>query len=167
MFDKLLALLPAHPGPTPDTVGAPFQHRQVAVAVLLLELAQADHRIPSDELHAIEAVLRQRFHLDAGMASRLVDTAQAILGAALEDWVFAKMVRNSFDAAERVAIFSMLWEVVIADGQLGKLEQDLIEHLGRELGISAGESETARLQALARISGDGTVAQTKGTGCDR
>ncbi len=153
--------------PRPDTVGAPFQHRQVAVAVLLLELAQADHRIPPDELRAIEAVLRQRFHLDAGMASQLVDTAQAILGAALEDWVFAKMVRNSFDGAERVAMFSMLWEVVIADGQLGKLEQDLIEHLGRELGISAGESETARLEALARISGGGTVAPAKDTKCDR
>src|SRR5512132_4030548 len=147
----MLALLPAHPKATADTVAAPFQKQQLAVAVLLLELAQADRSVPPRELAAVDAVLRRRFGLDAPAAGNLLEAAQKILAAALEDWVFAKMVRESFGREERVAIATLLWEIVYADGRLARLEKAAIEHIGRELGIADTDMQAARDDALARI----------------
>ncbi len=81
--------------------------------------------------------------------------------------MFATTVRDGFDPAERVEIFELLWEVVYADDRLARLEQDLIAHLARELGIDAAQSEAARLEAFARIRGGTSAMRGTGTACER
>lgn len=151
MLAKILALLSRVPPPTADTVGAPFQRREIAVAALLLELAQIDRAVPPEELATIERIVRERFGLDAETAARLIDTARSELDASLLDWVFAAAVRAGFGAAERVEIAGLMWEVVYADGRLARLEEALMQRLSAELGIDGGEMETARAQAFARV----------------
>jgi uncharacterized tellurite resistance protein B-like protein len=166
VLDRLLAFLPEHPRATSDTVGGPFAQRELAVAILLLELAQADRRLRGTERHAIDEVLAARFGLDAEGVSRLVAAAETMLGAALEDWVFARIVRESFAPAEREQVFAMLWEVVYADGKLARLEGDLMDHLARELDISRQVSETTRLKALARATARAGGAAEEGQSCE-
>jgi len=151
MFEKLLSLLKHAPPSTADTVGAPFERRHLAVAVLLLELARIDRTVSPVERAAIERFVRARFGLDAAAAAHLIETAQRMLDASLEDWVFATAVRTGFGAGERVEIVTVLWEVVYADGGLARFEEDLAERLSRQLGIDGGELETARARAFARV----------------
>jgi uncharacterized tellurite resistance protein B-like protein len=150
MLDRLLALLNEPPAAPPDTVGAPFQRRQIAAVVLLIELAQSDRRVPPEELATIERIVREHFALDAAKAARLIAAAQSQLDASLEDWVFAKAVREGFDARERAEIVELMWEVVYADGRLARLEAALMRRLTRQLRIGNAEAKAAQAQAFAR-----------------
>ncbi len=130
MLARILSLL-KDPSPlTVDTVGAPFERRQ---------------------LDTIARIVRERFGIDASTAERLIETARTQLDASLEDWIFASAVREGFSAEERVAIVSLLWEVVYVDGRLAHLEETLMRRLSEELGIGETEGEIARAQAFARV----------------
>jgi len=152
MFDRLLALLNEPPTAPPDTVGAPFQRRQIAAVVLLIELAQSDRRVPPEELATIERIVRENFALDPAKAAQLIAAAQSQLDASLEDWVFAKAVRDGFDARERAGIVELMWEVVYADGRLARLEAALMRRLTRQLRIGKAEAKAAQAQAFARMT---------------
>jgi uncharacterized tellurite resistance protein B-like protein len=151
MLARILSLLKDPPPATADTVGAPFERRQLAVAALLLEIAQRDRNVASEELETIGRILRKRFGIDASIAERLIKAARIQLDASLEDWIFASAVREGFSTEERVAIVSMLWEVVYVDGGLAHLEETLMRRLSEELGIGEAEAEAARAQAFARV----------------
>lgn len=161
MFDRLLALLNEPPAAPPDTVGAPFQRRQVAAVALLIELAQSDRRVPPEELATIERIVRERFGLDAAKAARLIAAAQSVLDASLEDWVFAKAVREGFDERERAGIVKLMWEVVYADGRLARLEAALMRRLTQQLGVGKAETEAARAQAFARMVSPRRASETE------
>jgi uncharacterized tellurite resistance protein B-like protein len=151
MFDALMALLRNAPAPaTADTVGAPFPRRELAVAALLLEVAQCDRRVGRAERAAIESIVRERLRLDAASAAALVDAARTEFDAALDDWIFAAAVREGFDMPERIAIVGQMWDLVYADGHLENLEEALMQRLAGELGIAAADFEAARAQAFAR-----------------
>lgn len=150
MFERLAALLKAPPPVAPGAGRVPFSRRDVAVVVLLVELAQSDRSLPPGELAAVGRIVRERFGLDAAAADRLIAAARSELDAALEDWVFANAVREGFDAGERAGIIELLWEVVYADGKLARLEESLMRRLATELGVGEAEREAARAQAFAR-----------------
>jgi uncharacterized tellurite resistance protein B-like protein len=151
LLNRLLELLDQNPAAPPDTVGAPFERREIAVVVLLIELAQSDRNLTPDKLAVVDAIVRKRFGLDGAAAARLIAAAKAELDASLEDWIFAKAVRDGFGMRERVEIVELLWEVVYSDGQLKRLEASLMRRVARELKISAADREAARAHAFARM----------------
>ena len=157
IFDELLALLSQPPAAPPDTVGAPFQRRQLAVVALLMELAQSDRNLTPEKLATIERIVRERFGLDATATAQLIAAARSELDASLEDWVFAKAVRDGFDAGDRIEIVELLWDVVYADGRLARLEESSMRRLAAELGIDEAEREAARAQAFARVGLSGNL----------
>lgn len=156
MLDRLLALLDRVPAAPPDTVGGPFQRGQIAAVALLIEIAQSDRRVPPEESAAIERIVRTRFRLDPAAAARLIAAAQAELDAALEDWVFAKAVREGFEAREVVEIVGLLWEIVYADGKLARLEESQMRRVAQALGVSDADRDAARAQAFARSRSAGS-----------
>jgi len=155
IFDKLLALLSQTPVAPPDTVGAPFQRRQLAVAALLMELAQSDRTHTPEEVATIERIVRERFSLDALATARLIAVARSELDASLEDWIFTKAVRDGFDIRERIEIVELLWEVVYADGRVARLEESSMRRLAAKLGIDEAACESARAHAFARCDRSG------------
>lgn len=165
IFDRLLAFLSTPPAATPSATASPFPRQQVAVVALLVELAQSDRSVESAELEAVERIVRERFGLDAGTASRLIAAARGELDAALEDWVFANAVRERFSADERRGVVELLWEVVYADGSLARLEESLMRRLASQLGVGEAEREAARAQAFAR-SGLGRGNAPDGSGSE-
>lgn len=152
MLDRLFALLEQAPAAPPDTVGAPFPRRQIAVVALLLEIAQSDRSVGADEREMIERIVRERFGLDAATAEQLIAAVKREFDAALDDWVFTTAVRDGFDACERVEIFELLWEVVYADGRLARLEASLMRRLAGALDIGDADREGARVRGLARAT---------------
>jgi uncharacterized tellurite resistance protein B-like protein len=156
MFDALMAMLRTPPPATADTVGAPFPRRELAVAALLLEVAQCDRRIGAAESAAIERIVRERLRFDAVSAAALVEAARTEFDAALDDWIFAAAVREGFDIGERIAIVGQMWDLVYADGRLENLEEAVMQRLAGELGITGAEFESARAQAFARDAAAGS-----------
>lgn len=149
MLDRLLAHLAVAPPATADTVGDPFPRRELAIAVLLLEVAQCDGAVTQGELAAITALMRERLGLDEARAAALLDAARRELDASLEDWIFAAHVRAAFGGADRTAIVAAMWRLVYADGRLTRLEDAMLAHVAEQLDVPRPASEAARAQACA------------------
>ena len=104
MFDRLLARLNATPLPTRDTVGAPFARRDIAVVVLLVELAQSDRSLGAAELAAVGRIVRVERPGSAALVPSLAASfagrfRSLTLGApSLED-VFVDRTGHTFDDA--------------------------------------------------------------------
>ncbi len=148
MFESLIRRLSREPG-APPLADAAFERRQLAVAALLVEAAHIDRHAGHDERGAVARLLREHFGLSDDDAHRLVEQAEERYASSLDDWIFARAVRDGFDEAERVEVLRMLWEVVYSDGRLAGFELDLLQRMCTALGIDDEAAESARVLAFA------------------
>lgn len=149
MLEKILAGLRARPQPAPASPPFDVDRVRVAVLALLLEVSQVDRELSEDERATVLRLARERFGLDAGAAGPLVELADTLLAASLDDWIFTRTVRDAFDAGERLEVVRMLWQVAFADGRLRPFEQALVERIGARLGLAPEAVAQAREQAGA------------------
>src|SRR5882672_934494 len=115
MLDRLLSLLG---GTTPTAREVPSE--QLAVALLLLELARSDFDFPEVERVKIRDLLAQRYQLDAAQADVLLQQAQATTQEAVSLYDYVKALNDRLDPAGKLALMEMLWQVAYADGRLDK-----------------------------------------------
>lgn len=149
MLNKLKALLAGELAAEAGDSG-PFERRQIAVAVLLLEAMYVDHRVESAQHAAIRRLLRQHFGLQDDLVDELVALADQRFAEVLDDWEFAEAVRAGFNAAERQEVLTMLWEVAYADGELAGLEDSFVSRIADLLEIGPEAMDAARATAVAR-----------------
>lgn len=149
MLTRLISLLSGELAAEANETG-PFERRHIAVAALLLEAMYVDHRASDAEHAAVTRLLRDHFRLPDPTARQLVQVADERFAEVLDDWEFAEAVRVGFNAAERVEILTLLWEVAYADGALARLEHRLLNRIARHLDLDQAAIEQARATAAAR-----------------
>ena len=149
MLERLIARLSGHPVPPPGD--DPAVRRRLAVAALLVEAVHVDRQADAEERDAVKSLLRERFDLPDDEAEHLVELAEARFASVLDDWIFARAVRQGYDHDERAEILGMLWEAVYSDGRLAAFEMDLLQRLTGALEVEPAAAEAARARAFARI----------------
>ena len=140
MLDRLLGLLggPAASNPQPPS-------EQLAVALLLLELARSDFEFPEVERIKIRDLLAQRYQLDSAEAEALMQQAQTTEQKAVSLYDYVKTLNQRLDAAAKGEVMRMLWQVAYADGRLDKYEESLLRKLAGLLYLSDAEYIRAKL----------------------
>ncbi len=76
-----------------------------------------------------------RFNLNETETRELLELAHKERAASSDLYQFARLVKESFPQARRLAIVQLLWEVVYSDGILEAHEDALMHKLGTLLGI--------------------------------
>lgn len=147
MFESLITRLTTEPAAPPAE--AAFERRQLAVAALLVEAAFIDRSARPAECAVVSRLLSEYFGLAPKEAEALLAEAKTRYAASLDDWIFARAVREGFGEGERVEVLRMLWEVVYSDGRLASFELDLLQRLSAALGVDEEAAEGARAQAFA------------------
>ncbi len=150
LFGWLRSAEPAAP-PTPDV---DFSKKEISAAALLVESSRLDTDFGDAEKETIERLVRERFNLSEGDATKLLDYAAQRQGQVYSDWVFTETVRKEFSQKERDDIIGMLWEVAYADGTLHRFEAHMIHRVADELGVNKKALEKERTDALKRIGMD-------------
>lgn len=111
---------------------------RLATAVLMVDVARADHVFEDAELERVLALIQQHFDLDEEAARDLVDSA----GEHAEDLVgvhgFTQSLHEHLDEDEKARIVSLLWQVAYADGELDKYENSLVLKISDLLYVSRG-----------------------------
>ncbi|MFO1428359.1 MAG: TerB family tellurite resistance protein [Steroidobacteraceae bacterium] len=147
MLERLIARLSVQPVPPPGD--DPAVRRRLAVAALLVEAVHVDRQADAEERDAVKSLLRERFDLPDDEAEHLVELAEARFASVLDDWIFARAVRQGYDHDER-GDPRHLWEAVYSDGRLAAFEMDLLQRLtgALEVGPAALRSSSrARVRA--------------------
>ena len=126
------------------------EEREVAAAALLISAAAEDGSYDPVERDTILALLERSFHLKPEDAAALMQLAERQADRAIGLHRFVTILNRDLDAADKIALIEMLWEVVYADGRLDDYEANLMRRLGGLLGVSDFERGEARKRVLAR-----------------
>jgi len=111
----------------------------LAVAVLLVEMARADHDLADAEQREIQTQLEQAFSLSPEQSSQLLERAGKLVEDSVSLYEFTRAIHEGMDYDEKQLVIEMLWQVALVDRSLDKYEDYLIAKLGELLYMSRGD----------------------------
>ena len=125
--------------PSPEADGSAREDAlRMATAVLMLDVARADHVFDESEFDRVLGLIQSHFDLAPEDAAELVNSAddKAEDLTSLHD--FTQLLHNNLDEDEKARIVGLLWQVAYADGRLDKYEDSLVLKLSALLHVSRG-----------------------------
>jgi uncharacterized tellurite resistance protein B-like protein len=111
---------------------------RMATAVLMLDVARADHVFDETEFNRVLQLIEAHFDLSPEQAAQLVNLA----GDQAEDIVslheFTDLLHAHLSDAEKAKVIALLWQIAYADGRLDKYEDSLVLKISDLLHVSRG-----------------------------
>jgi len=119
---------------TPDRENA----LRLATAVLMVEVARADHVFEQSEFDRLLALITEHFELSPDDAADLVDRASESAEDVAHLHDFTQLLHQHLSEAEKARIVGLLWKIAYADGRLDKYEDSLVLKISDLLYVARG-----------------------------
>lgn len=127
---------------TPERGDVSEQEREdalrLATAVLMIDVARADHEFDESEFDRILELVRAHFKLDPEAAAQLVIAANERSDEAVSAYEFTQLLHEHLDEDEKARIVALLWQIAYADGRLDKYEDAFVLKISDLLYVSRG-----------------------------
>jgi len=111
---------------------------RLATAVLMIDVARADHVFEESEFDSMLQLIESHFELSPEQAAALVNAAGEKADDMVSLFEFTQLLHKHLDEREKTRIVSLLWQVAYADGQLDKYEDALVLKISDLLYVSRG-----------------------------
>jgi uncharacterized tellurite resistance protein B-like protein len=111
---------------------------RMATAVLMIDVARADHEFSEDELDRVLKLIESHFELAPEDAAKLMNAANEKAEDLVSLHEFTQLLHRSLDEKEKARIVSLLWQIAYADGRLDKFEDALVLQISDLLYVSRG-----------------------------
>ena len=123
---------------------------RMATAVLMIDVARADHVFEDSEFDRVLKLIQIHFDLSPERAAELLNSADEKAEDLVSLHDFTQLLHHNLDEQEKARIIGMLWQIAYADGQLDKYEDSLVLNISDLLHVSRGR--VMRLKHDARSS---------------
>jgi len=137
-----------------DSSEAGAQNREVALrmatAVLMLDVARADHVFDESEFDRALKLIETHFHLTPEESAQLVNLASEKAEDLISVHEFTQLLHEHLDEDEKAHVIALLWQIAYADGQLDKYEDSLVLKISDLLYVSRGR--VMRLKHDAKLA---------------
>lgn len=110
--------------------------QHLAAAVLLIEVAKADHSLGSLELERLSEVLRREWHLGEKDLADLLDVAKSTSDDSVSLHEHVDLINRHYSVEQKLALVQGLWQVACADGIIHHYEEALIRRLADLIHVS-------------------------------
>lgn len=127
---------------------------RTATAVLMLDVARADHVFDDSEFTRVLDLVESHFGMAPEDAALLVNAADEKAENLTSLYEFTQLLHENLEESEKARIVAMLWQVAYADGTLDKFEDSLVLKISDLLHVSRGR--VMRLKNDAEIAARGT-----------
>src|SRR5689334_20206055 len=118
---------------------------KLAVAALLVHLAQVDGTVDEAEKQAVRNALQDFYGMDETAVRDLIREARRSDAEAVDFYRFTSVLKQ-LDEKERLEIIRMMWQVVYADSKNHELEDNMVWRIAELIGVSARQRTTLRNQ---------------------
>ena len=118
-----------------------------AAAMLMLEVAWADHDIAEVEVERTQAALTRLFGLTDDVAAAIVTRARTLHGASISMSPFTRTVNDALSPEEKLRLLRDCWRLANAEGGIDKHEEYTIRRIADLLHIGHREYIDAKLAA--------------------
>jgi uncharacterized tellurite resistance protein B-like protein len=109
---------------------------RLATAVLMIDVARADHTFDESEFDRIMELIRAHFELPTEDTADLVVAAKERSDDAVSAYEFTRLLHDNLNEREKARIVSLLWQIAYADGELDKYENSFVLKIGDLLHVS-------------------------------
>lgn len=123
-----------------------------AAGALLITAGGIDGRFDRDEERKVKALLQTRFDLEPNEMRKLFEDSAERERDAVDLYRFTSVLCRELDQDGRKRVVEMLWEVVLADGQVDEFESNLVWRVAELIGVSTRDRVTLRKQVEARLA---------------
>ncbi len=131
----------------PDPARLPEPDAQLALAALLVRVAQSDGLYAAEEVERIDRVLALRHGLDPFAAAKLRSEAEVLEREAPDTVRFTRALKDAVALEDRAELMTALWSVALADGLREEHEDRLMRLVANLLGLTDVDSALARQKA--------------------
>jgi uncharacterized tellurite resistance protein B-like protein len=111
---------------------------RLATAVLMIDVARADHVFEESEFDRVLQLVEKHFRLDPDTAAELVNVASDEADELVSAHQFTRVLHQYLDEEEKARIVGLLWKIAYADGRLDKYEDSLVRKISDLLYVSRG-----------------------------
>lgn len=143
-----------------DSVAACAEDRDAAIrraaAVLMVDVARADHVFQEAEFDRVLQLIETHFGLAPEEAADLVNTAGETVDDLVSVHAFTQLLHEHLDENDKARIIALLWQIAYTDGELDKYEDSLVLKISDLLYVSRGKVMRLKHDAeqLARRKSD-------------
>jgi len=109
---------------------------RLATAVLMVDVARADHIFEESEFDRVLQLIQHQFELSPDDAAELVNTANDKADDLVSVHELTDLLHQHLDEDEKARIVGLLWEIAYADGELDKYEDSLVLKISDLLYVS-------------------------------
>ncbi|MEE9319720.1 MAG: TerB family tellurite resistance protein [Granulosicoccus sp.] len=117
-------------------------------ALLLLEIARADHSVDQQEKGVIRKALRQSSSLTEQELDELIEEALTDGEAAVSLHDHIGLINDRLDKAQKIRLIEQMWRIAFADGDLDKYEEYTIRKLADLMYIKHRDFIQAKLRVV-------------------
>jgi len=119
-----------------------------AVVVLLLRAANIDGKKDEQEIEAIKRLIIQQFNYDEEKADILITSASEKEESSADLFEWSKIINDHYDLDSKKIVFSMMCEIICADGLIDPFESNLIRRLSGLLYISDKDAGAIKKEVM-------------------
>ena len=119
-----------------------------AVAVMLLRAANIDGNKDEKEILLIKKLLNEQFNLDLNEVNLLIASSSEKEEASADLYKWSKIINDNYSKEKKNIVFSLMCEIVNADGVIDPFESNFIRRLSGLLYISDKEAGIIKKKIL-------------------
>lgn len=112
---------------------------QLSTAVLLVEIARADHDRQDVEVTEMREQLAANFGLTEDESLALLEAAETAVENSVSLHEFTRVLHDEMTYEEKTTVIEMLWRIALADNNLDKYEDYMIGKIADLLYIARGD----------------------------
>ncbi|MEM7361272.1 MAG: TerB family tellurite resistance protein [Pseudomonadota bacterium] len=124
---------------------------ELAAAILMFEVIMSDGHVDHKEISKMVDILHKQFALDGNAIGDLLENVRSSSGGMLDLDEFVHKLKQYWVKEEHIRLLNNLWLIALADRRIDEREQQLIEHIAMELGLSSEEIQEAQSLAEQRL----------------
>lgn len=112
------------------------QSIQLAVVVLLIEIAEADYEDAPAERQVILNAIQKQFGLNRVSAEQLIALAKQEHDESTDYFQFTRLINEHYSAEQKIKVMEAFWRVAFADQELHHYEEHVIRRLADLIHVS-------------------------------
>tara|TARA_Y100000768_G_scaffold86047_2_gene61601 strand:- start:595 stop:1056 length:462 start_codon:yes stop_codon:yes gene_type:complete len=120
-----------------------------AVVVLLLRAANIDGNKDEQEIESIKKLIIKQFNYDEEKADILITSASEKEENSADLFEWSKIINDNYDLNSKKIVFSMMCEIICADGLVDPFESNLIRRLSGLLYISDKDAGAIKKEVMS------------------
>ena len=119
---------------------------------LMIEAANSDGDIGAEEIKKIRETLINIFKENPDKVDSVLEQSIKNSNNSKSLYYYSSKINKNYSDKKKILLIEILWEIVLADGQVHDYESSIIRRLSGLLYISDINSGNARKRALSKIS---------------